>query len=62
MWRLRNRKLRPIYASILWDLCMIDYMQGLTSHHKILWFLSNNEKRQLKECGIQQKWVSDRAT
>lgn len=31
---------------------MIDYMQGLTSYHKILWFLSHNEKRQLKECSI----------
>ena len=59
MCRLGNPELRPIYASMPWDLCMIDYMQGLTSHHKILWFLSNNEKRQLKECSIQQNgWVT----
>lgn len=62
MHRLGNPKLRLIPASLLWDLCMIDDMQGLPSHHNILWFLSDNEKRQLKECSLQQKWVSDKAT
>lgn len=52
MCRWGNPELRPIYASMLCNLCMIDYMQGLTSYYKILWFLSYNEKGQLKECSI----------